>query len=113
MLKKNFKKAAFLSLSFIGLIYFLDNKNNVDLFSFEFFLIFLMYLVLFSISLDAYKKSKIAGVLLLFSLLLLPPAIFPKFAGNLFPVTYGVFIVYLFITHGINMFKNWKNNTGL
>ena len=48
-----------------------------------------------------------------FSLLFLPPAIFPGFAGKLFPLTYGIFIIYLFFTYGLSMFRNWKNNAGL
>jgi len=48
-----------------------------------------------------------------FSLLFLPPAIFPEFAGKLFPLTYGIFIIYLFFTYGLSMFRNWKNNAGL
>ena len=58
-------------------------------------------------------KNKILGLLMSFSLLFLPPAIFPGFAGKLFPLTYGIFIIYLFFTYGLNMFRNWKNNAGL
>ena len=113
ILKNNFKKAILLSIAFIGLIYFLEDNSSINFFSAEFLLTFLMYLILFAISLDALNKNKLLGLLMSFSLLFLPPAIFPDFAGILFPVTYGIFIIYLFFTYGLNMFKNWKNNAGL
>ena len=113
ILKKNFKKAILLTVAFIGLIYFLEDNNSINFFSPEFLLTFLMYLILFSISLDALDKNKLLGLLMSFSLLFLPPAIFPRFAGKLFPLTYGIFIIYLFFTYGLNMFRNWKNNAGL
>ena len=113
ILKKNFKKAISLTISFIGLIYFLEDNSSINFFSPEFLLTFLMYLILFSICLDALDKNKILGLLMSISLLFLPPAIFPRFAGKLFPLTYGIFIIYLFFTYGLNMFRNWKNNAGL
>ena len=113
ILKKNFKKAILLTVAFIGLIYFLEDNSSINFFSPEFLLTFLMYLILFAISLDALNKNKLLGLLMSFSLLFLPPAIFPDFAGRLFPLTYGIFIIYLFFTYGLNMFKNWKNNAGL
>ena len=113
ILKKNFKKAILLTIAFIGLIYFLEDNSPINFFSPEFLLTFLMYLILFSICLDALDKNKILGFLMSFSLLFLPPAIFPRFAGKLFPLTYGIFIIYLFFTYGLSMFRNWKNNAGL
>tara|TARA_B100001248_G_scaffold60464_1_gene41546 strand:+ start:358 stop:711 length:354 start_codon:yes stop_codon:yes gene_type:complete len=113
ILKKNFKKATLLSVAFIGLIYFLEDSSSINFFSPEFLLTFIMYLILFAISLDALEKNKILGLLMSFSLLFLPPAIFPGFAGKLFPLTYGIFIIYLFFTYGLSMFRNWKNNAGL
>ena len=62
---------------------------------------------------SAFDKNKFLGLLMSFSLLFLPPAIFPEFAGKLFPLTYGIFIIYLFFTYGLNMYRNWKNNAGL
>jgi hypothetical protein len=96
ILKKNFKKAILLTVAFIGLIYFLEDNSSINFFSPEFLLTFLMYLILFSISLDALDKNKLLGLLMSFSLLFLPPAIFPRFAGKLFPVTYGIFIILSF-----------------
>ena len=113
ILKKNFKKAILLTVAFIGLIYFLEDNSSINFFSPEFLLTFLMYLILFSICLDALDKNKILGLLMSFSLLFLPPAIFPRFAGKLFPLTYGIFIIYLFFTYGLSMFRNWKNNAGM
>ena len=113
ILKKNFKKAILLTVAFIGLIYFLEDNSSINFFSPEFLLTFLMYLILFAISLDALDKNKFLGLLMSFSLLFLPPAIFPGFAGKLFPLTYGIFIIYLFFTYGLNMYINWKNNAGL
>ena len=113
ILKKNFKKAILLSIAFIGIIYFLEDNSAIALYSPEFLITFIMYLVLFAICLDALSKNKILGILMSFSLLFLPPAIFPRFAGKLFPLTYGIFIIYLFFTYGLSMFRNWKNNAGL
>ena len=113
ILKKNFKKGILLTVAFIGLIYFLEDNSSINFFSTEFLLTFLMYLILFSICLDALDKNKILGLLMSFSLLFLTPAIFPRFAGKLFPLTYGIFIIYLFFTYGLSMFRNWKNNAGL
>ena len=112
-MKKYFKKATLLSLAFIGLIYFLEDNSSINFFSSQFLLTFIMYLVLFSICLDALDKNKILGLLMSCSLLFLPPVIFPEFAGKLFPLTYGIFIIYLFFTYGLSMFRNWKNNAGL
>ena len=113
ILKKNFKKAILLSVAFIGLISFLEDNSSVNFFSTEFLLTFVMYLILFAISLDALDKNKVLGFLMFFSLFFFPPAIFPGFAGKLFPLTYGIFIIYLFFAYGLNMFRNWKNNAGL
>ena len=113
ILKKNFKKAILLTVAFIGLIYFLEDNSSINFFSPEFLLTFLMYLIFFAISLDALDKNKLLGSFMSFSLLFLPPAIFPRFAGKLFPLTYGIFIIYLFFIYGLNMFRNWKNNAGL
>ena len=113
ILKKNFRKEILLNVAFIVLIYFLEDNSSINFFSPEFLLTFLMYLILFSICLDALDKNKILGLLMSFSLLFLPPAIFPRFAGKLFPLTYGIFIIYLFFTYGLSMFRNWKNNAGL
>ena len=113
ILKKYLKKAILLTVAFIGLIYFLDENSSINFFSPEFLLTFLMYLILFAISLDALDKNKLLGSLMSFSLLFLPPAIFPGFVGILFPLTYGIFIIYLFFTYGLNMFRYWKNNAGL
>lgn len=113
ILKKYTKKAVLLTVAFIGVIFFLENNSTINFYSFEFLLSFIMYLLLFAICLDAFDKNKLLGLSMAFSLLFLPPAIFPEFAGRLFPLTYGIFIIYLFFTYGLNMFKNWKNNAGL
>ena len=113
ILKKKFKKAILLSIAFIGLIYFLENNGTINFFSPEFLITFVMYVILFSICLDALDKNKLLGLLMSVSLLFLPPSIFPQFAGKLFPLTYGIFIIYLFFTYAFSMFRNWKNNTGL
>ena len=84
ILKKNLKKAILLTVAFIGLIYFLEDNSSINFFSPEFLLTFLMYLILFAISLDALDKNKFLGLLMSFSLLFLPPAIFQDLQENYF-----------------------------
>tara|TARA_B100001113_G_scaffold803_1_gene752 strand:+ start:1086 stop:1292 length:207 start_codon:yes stop_codon:yes gene_type:complete len=65
------------------------------------------------LALDALTNNKIIGVILFLSLSFLPPSIFSDYKGQLFPVTYLIFITYLLYISGITMFKNWKKNAGI
>ena len=68
------------------------------------------YFVLFSIALDAFKKSKLLGMYLFITVFFIPPNIFENYKGLLFPVTYLSHLSYLLYLLSIELFKKWKNS---
>jgi len=113
LIKTNYKNALIVTLLFLLIVSFFDNTDEIRLLSFEFFLTFIMYFFMIILALDALDNNKIIGVILFSSLFFLPPSIFSNYKGQLFPVTYLIFITYLLYISGIIMFKNWKKNAGI
>ena len=113
LVKTNYKNASIVTLLFLLIVSFFDNTDEIRLLSAEFFLTFIMYFFMIVLALDALNKNKITGLILFLSLTFLPPSIFSDYEGQLFPVTYLIFITYLLYISGLMMFKNWKNNAGL
>jgi len=113
LVKTNYKNASIVTLLFLFIVSFFDNTDEIRLLSSEFFLTFIMYFFMIVLALDALSNNKIIGLILFLSLTFLPPSIFSEYEGQLFPVTYLIFITYLLYISGLMMFKNWKNNAGL
>ena len=113
LVKTNYKNASIVTLLFLLIVSFFDNTDEIRLLSSEFFLTFIMYFFMIVLALDALSNNKIIGLILFLSLTFLPPSSFAEYEGQLFPVTYLIFITYLLYISGLMMFKNWKNNAGL
>ena len=113
LVKTNYKNALIVTSLFLLIVSFFDNLDEIILLSSEFFLTFTMYFFMIVLALDALSNNKIIGLILFLSLTFLPPSIFSEYEGQLFPVTYLIFITYLLYISGLMMFKNWKNNAGL
>tara|TARA_B100001250_G_scaffold347495_1_gene317766 strand:- start:865 stop:1218 length:354 start_codon:yes stop_codon:yes gene_type:complete len=113
LVKTNYKNALIVTSLFLLIVSFFDNLDEIRLLSSEFFLTFTMYFLMIVLALDALSNNKIIGVILFSSLSFLPPSIFSDYKGELFPVTYLIFITYFLYISGLLMFKNWKKNAGL
>ena len=113
LVKTNYKNALIITIFFLSIVSFFDSTNGINLLSLEFFLTFTMYFLMILLALDALSNNRVIGVVLFFSLSFLPPSIFSDYKGELFPVTYLIFITYLLYISGLEMFKNWKKNAGL
>ena len=109
IIKNNSRNALVISVLFI-LYLRMTSENPSLLFSPLLIFSFISYFVLFSIALDALKKSKLLGVYLFITVFFIPPNIFENFRGLLFPVTYLSHFSYLFYLLSLELFKNWKNS---
>ena len=113
LVKTNYKNALIVTPLFLLFVSFFNSSEEIRLFSAEFLITFIMYFFMIILALDALDNNKIIGVMLFSSLSFLPPSIFSDYKGQLFPVTYLIFITYLLYISGITMFKNWKKNAGI
>jgi len=111
--KKQTYTALLLSINFIILISFINNYELKQLVKISSLLSYCFYFFLIYISITAFYFNKIIGLILFFSIFLLIPNISEAINGQLYPITYTVFICYLLLILGKNMFKNWKNNAGM
>ena len=111
LVKTNYKNALIITSLFLLIVSFFNNSDEIRLFSTEFLITFTMYFFMIVIALDALDNNKIIGMILFSSLSFLPPSIFSDYKGQLFPVTYLIFITYLLYVYGIIMFKNRKKNS--
>ena len=75
-----------------------------------FFISISIYSVLSFVALYGYDLNKILGLFLFFSISLLSPNLYPNFEGELFPITYVVFALFLAYILGIEMYKRWKTS---
>ena len=94
------------------LVFFSSSANEKSLINFielSTFVTILFYFFLIYIALNAFSKNKIVGISLFLTVLFLPPNIFPQYKGELFPITYSVYIAYLLYLLNIKIFNNWKN----
>jgi amino acid transporter len=113
LVKTNYKNALIVTIFFLLIVSFFNGTSEIKLLSSKFFLTFIMYFLMIVLALDAIRQNKIIGMVLFSSLFFLPPSIFSDYKGELFPITYLIFITYLLYVSGLVMFKNWKKNTGL
>ena len=96
-------------ISFI-FIYSTNIIYNVDEFtlSVNFFMSLGIYSILSYVALIGYKLNKLVGLVLFFSITFLSPNMYPELEGQLFPVTYVIFALFLTFYFGVEMYKKWK-----
>ena len=113
IVKNNFRSAFSLSILFI---LFLAIRNNYSINSFmslNFLISFFIYYFFFIFGLNALKKNKALGFILLSSVVFLVPNLFQSLDGELFPITYVLYIIYIGYEFGTGYFKDWKKNEEL
>jgi hypothetical protein len=113
IVKNNFRFAFFITTLFILLLALTNNYSINLLMSLNFLISFFIYYIFFIFGLNALKKNKILGFVLLSSIFFLVPNIFTSLDGVLFPVTYTLYIIYIGYEFGIGYFKKWKNSEEL
>ncbi len=100
-------KAIFISFSFIFLTNLLFDAESFNL-NLNFFISLGVYSVLSFIALYGYELNKLIGFILFFSITFLSPNLYPELEGQLFPVTYVIFALFLTYFIGNKMYKSWK-----
>lgn len=113
IVKNNFRFAFFVTTLFILLLALTNNYSINLLMSLNFLISFFIYYIFFIFGLNALKKNKILGFVLLSSIFFLVPNIFTSLDGVLFPVTYVLYIIYIGYEFGTGYFKKWKNSEEL
>ena len=81
--------------------------------SLNFLISFFIYYLFFIFGLNALKKNKALGFILLSSVVFLVPNLFQSLDGELFPITYVLYIIYIGYEFGTGYFKDWKKNEEL
>jgi hypothetical protein len=113
IVKNNFRFAFFITTLFILLLALTNNYSINLLMSLNFLISFFIYYIFFIFGLNALKKNKILGFVLLSSIFFLVPNIFTSLDGVLFPVTYTLYIIYIGYEFGTGYFVKWKNSEEL
>ena len=113
IVKNNFRFAFFITTLFILLLALTNNYSINLLMSLNFLISFFIYYIFFIFGLNALKKNKILGFVLLSSIFFLVPNIFTSLDGVLFPVTFTLYIIYIGYEFGTGYFKKWKNSEEL
>ena len=101
-------KAMVIAFSFIFVTNDLVDGN--ELFTQNFLISFLIYSILSFVALYGFELNKILGLVLFLSISLLSPDLYPNFDGELFPITYVVFALFLTYILGIKMYETWKTS---
>ena len=102
-------KAILISFSFIYLTNVRLGMGDLDLNS-NFFISLGVYAILSFIALHGYDSNKLVGLILFLSITFLSPNLYPELEGQLFPVTYVIFALFLSYLLGIKMYKSWKTS---
>ena len=100
-------KAIVISFIFIYVTNIIYNVNEFTL-SLNFFMSLGIYSTLSYVALIGYKLNKLVGLILFFSITFLSPNMYPELEGQLFPVTYVIFALFLTYHFGVEMYKKWK-----
>ena len=100
-------KALFISFSFIYLTNFSFGMGDLNL-NLNFFISLGVYAILSFIALHGYESNKLVGLILFLSITFLSPNLYPELEGQLFPVTYVIFALFLTYYFGVEMYKKWK-----
>ena len=120
------------SYSFYNNVYMANEKNKIDIFislllglgillvtgwsrldiilSKNLVISLLIFTSLSFFSLKAYSSYKYLSILMFLSIFLLSPQVFTSRQGELFPVTYIVFMIYFSLVLGKYMYKKWKSS---
>ena len=102
-------KALFISFSFIYLTNFSFGMGDLNL-NLNFFISLSVYSILSFIALHGYESNKLVGLILFLSITFLSPNLYPELEGQLFPVTYVIYALFLTYFFGIKMYKSWKTS---
>ena len=102
-------KAILISFIFIYITNIIYSVNEFTL-SINFFMSLGIYSILSYVALIGYKLNKLVGLILFFSITFLSPNMYPELEGQLFPVTYVIFALFLTYFFGIKMYKSWKTS---
>ena len=102
-------KALLISFSFIYLTNVSLGIGDLNLNS-NFFISLGVYAILSFIALHGYESNKLVGLILFLSITFLSPNLYPELEGQLFPVTYVIFALFLSYLFGIKMYKSWKTS---
>ena len=102
-------KALFISFSFIYLTNVSFGIGDLNLNS-NFFISLGVYSILSFIALHGYESNKLVGIILFLSITFLSPNLYPELEGQLFPVTYVIYALFLTYFFGIKMYKSWKTS---
>ena len=102
-------KALFISFSFIYLTNFSFGMGDLNL-NLNFFISLGVYSILSFIALLGFESNKLVGLILFLSITFLSPNLYPELEGQLFPVTYVIFALFLTYFFGIKMYKSWKTS---
>ena len=102
-------KAILISFIFIYITNIIYNVNEFTL-SINFFMSLGIYSILSYVALIGYKLNKLVGLILFFSITFLSPNMYPELEGQLFPVTYVIFALFLTYFLGNKMYKTWKTS---
>ena len=100
-------KSVVISFIFIYITNIIYDVNEFTL-SVNFFMSLSIYSILSYVALIGYKLNKLVGLILFFSITFLSPSMYPELEGQLFPVTYVIFALFLTYYFGIEMYKKWK-----
>ena len=100
-------KAIVISFIFIYIKNIIYDVNEFTL-SVNFFMSLGIYSILSYVALIGYKLNKLVGLILFFSITFLSPNMYPELEGQLFPVTYVIFALFLTYYFGVEMYKKWK-----
>ena len=100
-------KAVVISFIFIYITNNIFNLNEFTM-SINFFISLGIYSILSYVALIGYKLNKLVGLIWFFSITFLSPNIYPELEGQLFPVTYVIFALFLTYHFGVEMYKKWK-----
>ena len=102
-------KALFISFSFIYLTNVIYDVGGFNL-NLNFFISLCVYAILSFIALHGYESNKLVGLILFLSITFLSPNLYPELEGQLFPITYVIFALFLSYFFGIKMYKSWKTS---
>ena len=102
-------KALFISFSLIDLTNFSFGMGDLNL-NLNFFISLGVYSILSFIALHGYESNKLVGLILFLSITFLSPNLYPELEGQLFPVTYVIFALFMTYFFGIKMYKSWKTS---
>ena len=102
-------KAILISFSFIYLTNLIFGVGDLNL-NLNFFISVGVYTILSFIALYGYELNKLVGFILFLSITFISPNLYPELKGQLFPVTYVIFALFLTYFFGNKMYKTWKTS---